>query len=222
MDHQGQTQPQIRLTIGRRQPPRPSALPLMAGGAALLLSACQPKLDSDAVADSIHQELEPTSLPVEAVDCPEGIPLADGESFQCWGELPEGAFAIDVQQEDEAGTVNWEISSSQRVLNLSDLEAYFRNEIRSETGSLSDIDCGGIYRVNQPGDSFDCQLSEAIPLEDDLRQLEAIQVQLDSQGNVNWQQVHNLAGEEGAGEADGAIDEGEAGVTDDGDRASLS
>ncbi|MGF1537390.1 MAG: DUF4333 domain-containing protein [Elainellaceae cyanobacterium] len=181
--------------------------PALACALSLLATACQPTLNTETIATEIYDALGETTLPIDAVNCPDSVPVAPGESFQCWGDLPNGPFSIYVDQEDDQGSVSWDIPNSSQVLNLSKLETYFRDAIREEMGEVSEIDCGGDYRVNRPGDRFDCSLSEAILVKEDKeeaeegesgveRQLEAIQVQVDSQGNVNWQQVRNLIDEE--------------------------
>ncbi|MGF1513659.1 MAG: hypothetical protein ACFB5Z_08195 [Elainellaceae cyanobacterium] len=170
---------------------------LPACAVSLLAAGCEPTLDTEIIAADIYDELAQTSLPLDAVDCPKNVPLAPGESFYCWGELPNGPFSINVVQDDQ-GAVSWDVPTSRQVLNLSSLETYFRDAIREETGEISDVDCGGEYRVNRPGDRFDCRLRDAIFIEADERQLAAIQVQVDSQGNVNWQQMRSLIDEDSA------------------------
>jgi len=112
------------------------------------------------------------------------------------------------------------------LLNLAILEAHFQEEIASELGVQATIDCGSTYRVNRPGDSFECAVANAIapmsqsdpsnqadpasqteqtnlanltnpPDQDDpSTQAEPVLVEVvvnvDQQGNVNWQQIRRV------------------------------
>ncbi|MEB3357282.1 MAG: DUF4333 domain-containing protein [Synechococcales bacterium] len=165
-------------------------------GAAAIASGCSPRLDTDAIAQIIHQELtQQSEVPVTEVVCPlEVEPVAEA-SFPCLGKLDEEkAFLIRVTQLDDQGSVEWRVPNSRSMLNLTELERIFQEEIVNEFGRSLAIDCGGTYRVNTPGESFNCQVLD--PLVVDERRLEAIQVNLDSRGNINWQQIRNLMDEE--------------------------
>lgn len=165
-------------------------------GAAAIATGCTPRLDTDAIAEIIQQELaQQSDIALTEVVCPREVePMAEA-SFPCLGKLDEeNAFLIRVTQLDDQGSVEWNVPNSRGMLNLAELERVFQEEIVNEFGRSPTIDCGGTYRVNTPGESFDCQVVD--PLVVDERRLEAIQVNLDSQGNINWQQVRNLMDEE--------------------------
>lgn len=190
-------------------------------GVLIITAGCSARLDTEAIAQSIQADLnQQGDLPVEAVVCPQDIEPTPGQTFVCWGRLSETEFfPIDVTQMDElaenveaADTIDWSISNSRGVLNLAQLELYFQDELTQtlktaigENGAPDldiqlQIDCGGTYRVNRPGDRFTCSVEDGLVI--DARRPEVIQVNLDSQGNLNWQEVRNLATPEELAEAE--------------------
>jgi hypothetical protein len=146
-------------------------------------------LDIDRIEAGIQQEIEARGgVPVKEVFCPNPVAIAPGETFECDGELSQGGFfKVTVRQEDELGNVSWEIPNSRSLLNLEELERHFQAELAVETESFPLVDCGGVYRLNQPGSSFECQVSNAIAR--DQSRIEAIEVQIDTRGDVSWQQI---------------------------------
>lgn len=188
-------------------------------GVALLATGCTPSLDTEAIARSIQTDLEGQGdIEFEKVICPDDLEPLVGQTFRCWGKLSEDEFfPIDVEQLLEVDETNgatamdWRIPTSRGVLNLAELELEFQDalvaEISEEIGQDLEmpfqVDCGGVYRVNTPGETFTCQVENGVIV--DARRLENVQVNLDSQGNINWQGVRNLIPPE---ELDAAIAEG--------------
>ncbi|NJN87721.1 MAG: DUF4333 domain-containing protein [Leptolyngbyaceae cyanobacterium SL_7_1] len=138
---------------------------------------------------AIQQDIEGRGgIPVKSVECPGKMPIAVGEVFQCQGELaPAGEFIVTVEQQDDYGNVAWDIPSSKGLLNVTKLEALFQEQLGAETESPPVVNCGGVYRVNVPGDSFECKVLNATTKTQ--ARIEAILVKVDTQGNVSWQQV---------------------------------
>jgi Domain of unknown function (DUF4333) len=170
-------------------------MPLMLVGvfSLIALSSCTPTLDSDNVAAQIQAELEQEDLSLKAVVCPERVAIAPQTSFTCTGELdPQGTFPIEVTQTDEQGGVEWEVPNSKGLLNLATIETTIQEAIATEaSGQKPLLDCGGAYRVNQPGDTFECKVANVAPLKAEQTEtlLLNIVVKLDPQGNITWQQV---------------------------------
>ncbi|MEM0981247.1 MAG: hypothetical protein AAGH78_13350, partial [Cyanobacteria bacterium P01_H01_bin.58] len=50
------------------------------------------------------------------------------------------------------------------------------------------IDCGAAYRINQPGERFECQVIGGVEL--DETQITSLFVRIDPEGNLNWYEVH--------------------------------
>jgi hypothetical protein len=201
---------------GRRSPKSPlfksaafrwsQPAPLMVMGTALLAVGCTTKLDTEAIALSIQTDLEEQGdIQFEKVICPDDLEPLAGQTFRCWGKLSEDEFfPIDVEQlleVDEttmATAIDWRIPTSRGILNLAELELEFQDSLVAEISEEIDqdlelpfqVDCGAVYRVNTPGETFTCQVENGVII--DARRLETVQVNLDSQGNINWQGVRNL------------------------------
>ncbi|MDX2098450.1 MAG: DUF4333 domain-containing protein [Leptolyngbyaceae cyanobacterium bins.59] len=123
-------------------------------------------------------------IQVKAVRCPEGVKKEGGRSFECRGELEgQKSFPIVVHQRDDQGAVDWEVLNSKTVLNLKSLQLEVRRALRGPTGKEPKVNCGGFYRLNTPGDSFECQVVK----EDE--QEGAIAVRIDPQGNLLWNEI---------------------------------
>jgi len=132
---------------------------------AIALSACAKTLNVSEVEQNIQTKLsQQAKLSIKAVSCPQDIKLEQGKEFDCVAALnPEGGFFIKVKQEDNLGTVSWDIPHSWRLLNLSKLETQVQAVLHSTNSKISKVNCGGIYRPVQPGDSFECRLSQNYP-----------------------------------------------------------
>jgi hypothetical protein len=155
----------------------------------ILLPGCSRTLNMRQVEAAIQQDIEGRGgIPVKSVECPRKMPIAVGEVFQCQGELaPAGEFTVTVEQQDEYGNVAWDIPSSKGLLNVTKLETLFQEQLGAETESPPVVNCGSVYRVNVPGDSFECKVLNATTKTQ--ARIEAILVKVDPQGNVSWQQV---------------------------------
>jgi len=158
------------------------------------LQGCKPTLDNTVVETQIQSQLSSQKgISLKAVLCPQKVIVAKDASFTCIGELnPTGTFPINVTQLDAQGTVKWQIPNSKGLLNLSLLETEFGKAIASDAGiGIPGIDCGGDYRVNKPGDRFECQVINAQPIREGQNQslLTSVVVSLDDAGNVSWQQI---------------------------------
>jgi hypothetical protein len=92
------------------------------------------------------------------------------------------------EQQDENGTITWEIPNSKKVLNLTRLETYFQRELAGETQSTPVVLCGEArYRLNKPGDRFECEVMNATTASQE--EIERIIVQINARSDVDWQQV---------------------------------
>lgn len=189
--------------MGKRRTRRAIAPPIMASVGVIALLGCTRGLDMPRIEAAIQQDIEARGdIPVRWVECPRQVKVTVGEGFSCTAELSRGGmFTVQVTPQDELGNVTWEIPNSRAILNLMELQAYFKEQIGTEIGRPPAIDCGGVYRINQPGDRFECQVFNAIA--PDQSRIETILVNVDTLGNVNWQQVRRqmVATTPGANEA---------------------
>ncbi|HIK44509.1 MAG TPA: DUF4333 domain-containing protein [Leptolyngbyaceae cyanobacterium M65_K2018_010] len=159
--------------------------------AALSLSACGNRLDPTDLEATIKADIERQGrrLSLKEVRCPTNVTRQAGAYFRCVGVLdPEGPFTINVTQQDSQGTVTWDVPNSKVLLNLLKVEASLQQGLSQATGQRAVIDCGSaIYRVNQPGDRFECQVVGGII--DGADAIHSILVKVDSSGNLDWQEL---------------------------------
>ncbi|MGB3136508.1 MAG: DUF4333 domain-containing protein [Nodosilinea sp.] len=165
------------------------------GLAALSLTACGSRLGTTDIESTIKADIERQGrrLSLRAVRCPSDISRQAGAYFRCVGELdPEGTFTINVTQQDAEGNVIWEVPNSKVLLNLPTVEDTIQQGLSQTFGKRAVIDCGtAVYRVNQPGDRFQCQVVGGI--ETDSSKIESVLVRIDSDGNLNWQELQSTA-----------------------------
>lgn len=161
--------------------------------ASLVLVGCSPTLNHTTVESQLQAELsQQQGITLKSVSCPSHVAIAPTTSFTCTGNLiPAGSFPIVATQGTEQGAITWEIPSSKGLLNLAQLEATFQDAIASETGTQLNIDCGGSYRVNKPGDRFECPVTAPTTISQGESKLLLVNVtvNVDDQGNVSWQQI---------------------------------
>ena len=156
----------------------------------LLLSACSYRLNTQQIETDIKADIERQGRRVmlKAVTCPQGVSKQAGSYFRCVGELPTGEFfTINVIQQDDTGSVTWDIPSSKALVNLVNLEGDIEKELGKELGQRFTVDCGDVYRINNPGTSFECDIVGDVTIGSD--RYESILVKINQQGNIDWQEV---------------------------------
>ncbi|MFM7324702.1 MAG: DUF4333 domain-containing protein [Nodosilinea sp.] len=169
--------------------------PNLALGLALLtslpLTACGSGLNARQVERLIQTDIERQGrrLSLKEVQCPADLPRQAGGTFRCVGELdPEGSFTINVTQGDDPGQISWDVPNSSTLINLAKVETSIQQGLGKALGKAAVIDCGSAtYRVNQPGDRFQCQIVGG--LTDGPDQLAAVLVTIDPKGNLDWREI---------------------------------
>jgi hypothetical protein len=128
-------------------------------------------------------------LTLRQVRCPDDVTPQAGAYFRCVGELdPEGTFTINVIQEDSQGNVTWEVPNSRVMLNLAKVESGIQQGLTKAFSKRGLVDCGSeLYRVNQPGDRFECTIVGGLTAGADS--FAAVLVRVDPDGNLNWQEL---------------------------------
>jgi Domain of unknown function (DUF4333) len=155
------------------------------------LASCTPSLNVQSLEANIKTQLEEQSdLKIKSVTCPTNIPRKADTSFQCEGVLePEKKFAIQVEQKDNQGQTTWNVPNSKGMLNLALLETELQTAIANDTRAKPAVRCSSDrYRANRPGDTFDCQVKNAV-LAKTKGLVEKVTVAIDPEGNVSWQQI---------------------------------
>ncbi|MEA5448122.1 DUF4333 domain-containing protein [Leptolyngbya sp. CCNP1308] len=162
---------------------------------ALGLAACGSRLDTAAVEGAIKADIERQGrrLSLKTVLCPGDVKRQAEAYFRCVGEVdPEGTFTINVTQQDSQGNVTWEVPNSKALLNLPKVEDSIQQGLSQAYGKRAQIDCGSAtYRVNQPGDRFECQVVGDVTT--DTSTITAVLVSIDADGNLSWQEMQTSA-----------------------------
>ncbi|MDA0673874.1 MAG: DUF4333 domain-containing protein [Cyanobacteria bacterium] len=154
------------------------------------LTACGGGLDTAAIEADIQGDIERQGhrLQLKAVQCPRNISRQAGGYFRCVGELkPEGQFTINVTQTDEQGGVTWDVPNSAILLNLAKVEADIADTLSQTLGKRALVDCGDLYRINQPGDLFECRVVGGVEL--GAERVETVLVKITPEGDLTWHEV---------------------------------
>lgn len=157
---------------------------------ATLLVACSNTLNSPTIEAQIKADIERQGrrLTLQAVRCPEDVKKQAGAYFRCVGEVaPDQTFTINVVQQDDVGTLQWDVPSSKVIINLVKLETDIQTELSGVAKQRVLVDCGAVYRLNQPGDAFECRVVGGVTI--DAGRVETVLVKVDTEGNLDWQEI---------------------------------
>ena len=164
------------------------------------LAACGGGLDTAAIETAIQGDIERQGhrLQLQGVQCPRHIPRQAEGYFRCVGELKSGGqFTVNVTQQDDQGTVEWDIPNSAMLLNLGKVEADIQTTLTQTLGQRAVVDCGDLYRLNQPGDLFECRVVGGIEV--GAERVETVLVKITPAGDLTWHEVREAIS--GGGEA---------------------
>ncbi|NJL45949.1 MAG: DUF4333 domain-containing protein [Leptolyngbyaceae cyanobacterium SM2_3_12] len=172
-------------------------------------TACGNRLNTAEVEAAIKADIERQGrrLSLLAVRCPTDVTRQAGASFRCVGELdPDGTFTINVVQQDSQGQVTWDVPNSKTLLNLVRVESSIQQELSQALGKRALIDCGSAtYRVNQPGDRFECQVVGG--LTSGASTIQSVLVRVEPDGNLNWQELRSPSSVAALATAPGSVAE---------------
>ncbi|HEY9882088.1 MAG TPA: DUF4333 domain-containing protein [Thermosynechococcaceae cyanobacterium] len=178
----------------------------------LALVGCTKPLEHLQIENSIRDSvIRQGGVSLKTVSCPNDVKPAADQTFECLGTLDTGGtFAINVQQKDNQGTVQWDIPSVRGLVNVAKLETLLQETLTSEIRTALRVECGDTYRAVRPGETFDCTVhSAAKPLATSTKGTiakaataptpkagatksatpEKIVVTMDAEGTINWQEV---------------------------------
>ena len=177
------------------------------------LVGCTKPLDHLKIENSIRDSvIQQGGVSLKTVSCPNDVQPTANQPFTCLGTLDTGGtFAINVQQKDNQGTVQWDIPSVRGLVNLAKLETLLQETLTSEIRTALRVECGDSYRAVRPGETFDCNVqSAAKPLATKSTKgtiakavaaptpkagatksaiPKKIVVTMDAEGTINWQEV---------------------------------
>ena len=156
----------------------------------VLLSSCSRHLNMSRIETDIQDDIERQGrrLTLKDVICPNSVVKQAEAYFRCVGELPDGGqFTINVIQQDDQGSVIWDVPSSKALINLASLEEAIQEDIREAVGRSLVVDCGDTYRVNKRGDSFECDVVGAGIVA--AGRVESVLVKVNGESNLEWQEV---------------------------------
>jgi len=156
-------------------------------GSLVALTGCFNRLNTRAVEQEIEAEIESQSrrLSLAEVRCPRDVYRKQGAYFRCVAYLrPEGEFTINVVQEDNQGTLTWDIPNSSVILNMAKVEEKIQEEFVQQFSKRATVNCGELYRVNQPGEEFECEVVGGVVLGQAV--VNNLVVKVDPEGNLNW------------------------------------
>lgn len=159
-------------------------------GSLLTLTSCFNKLDTAAIEQEIEAEIESQSrrISLSEVRCPRDVYRQSGAYFRCVGQLrPEGQFTINVTQKDNEGAIEWDVPSSQVIINMAKTEEKLQEAFAKQFSKRAALDCGELYRVNQPGEQFECEVIGGVNLGPEA--VIALLVKVDPEGNLTWYEV---------------------------------
>lgn len=156
----------------------------------VFLSSCSRHLNMSRIEADIQDDIERQGrrLTLKDVICPNRVEKQAEQYFRCVGELPEGnQFTINVIQQDDQGTVSWDVPSSKVIINLASLEETIQEDIRDAVGKSLAVDCRDTYRVSKRGDSFECDIVGAGSIA--TGRVESVLVKVNGDSNLEWQEV---------------------------------
>lgn len=180
----------------------------------IALTSCGKTLDYAKIEAQIKEGItKEGGSSLKNVICPTDIKPEVGRTFECVGVLDsDSGFAIAVKQQDDQGSVIWDIASVKGLLNVAKLQDEFAQSLKKEVGSAR-VDCSsGVYRAAKPGETFECKLlkreekepikvignaADAKPSESNSKPSEQakptendfIQVTIQPTGDINWQRI---------------------------------
>ncbi|ESA34491.1 hypothetical protein N836_16480 [Leptolyngbya sp. Heron Island J] len=156
----------------------------------IFLSSCSRHLNMSRIEADIQDDIERQGrrLTLKDVICPNRVVKQAEAYFRCVGELPAGGqFTINVIQQDDQGTVIWDVPSSKVLINLAALEEKIQAEIREAVGKSLVVNCRDTYRINQRGDSFECDVVGDGTIA--AGRVESVLVKVNGESNLEWQEV---------------------------------
>ncbi|MEO0351536.1 MAG: DUF4333 domain-containing protein [Cyanobacteria bacterium P01_A01_bin.15] len=154
------------------------------------LSSCSRYINVSQVETNIQADIERQGrrLSLTSVICPNRVAKQAEAYFRCVGELPDGGqFTVNVIQQDDEGTLSWDVPSSKALINLASLEETIQAEIRQTLGKRLVIDCRDTYRVNRRGDSFECDVVGTGAIASG--RVDSVLVRVNGTGDLEWQEM---------------------------------
>jgi hypothetical protein len=121
---------------------------------------------------------ETIQVAVESVDCPATTQeIKAGVRVDCKLAADGQSFPVTVEWTDATGQFRW---NTKGLLQLAKLEQFLQQELKTKNAIEVSADCTGEIRVAQPGETFECKVTDA------QSKSRSVQVTVkDEQGNVD-------------------------------------
>lgn len=158
----------------------------------MAMAGCGGGLNMSAVEAEIKTSIENQGrrLTLQSVQCPNAVPRQADRYFRCVGTIRGGGeFTINVTQQDNQGTLDWDIPNSPVILNLVKVESAIEQGLAQAVGRRAVVDCGAVYRANQPGEVFECQVVGGVVAGSD--RIDRVVVRMTPEGDVNWYELRD-------------------------------
>lgn len=117
--------------------------------AVLAIAGCN-VIDHGKVEGSIKDDLVAKKVTVKSVDCPSDRKAKQGDKFTCTVTTDHQTLTVDVEQEDDQGSIKWELRG--RIYNEKELG----DKLEATAGSGVDIQCGDQVTIMTKGDKLTC------------------------------------------------------------------
>ncbi|MEO0431572.1 MAG: DUF4333 domain-containing protein [Cyanobacteria bacterium J06656_5] len=156
----------------------------------VFLGSCSQNLNMSRIEADIQNDIERQGrrLSLKSVICPNRVEKQAEVYFRCVGELTDGGqFTVNVIQQDDQGTVSWDVPSSKVIINLASLEEKIQDETKAAVGKRLAIDCRDTYRASKRGDSFECDVVGAGAVA--AGRVDSVLVKVTGDGDLEWQEV---------------------------------
>ncbi|CAN3131564.1 DUF4333 domain-containing protein [Mycobacterium sp. smrl_JER01] len=139
----------------------------LAGGAAVLMSACQFSigggLDYDklerAITDELNRSYASIDQQVSGVECPEQSSRpGKGDTFDCTAQV--GGQTVRVESTVTDDDYNVDFSTRDTLYELASTATTLSEELSNQLGFPVTVDCGDGLKAVEVGDTFDCTAAD--------------------------------------------------------------
>ena len=149
----------------------------------LVLAACPfggpSTVDKAHVEQSIRSGFAAKGVTLRSIECPQGMPLVPGSTFNCTVRDEAESATVMVTVKDRTGAVDWKLDGE--VLDLMKVGDNLEQQIQAKTGKHVDVQCPSKSIILKSGRRFTCNATN------DGKQEKIDIVLTDNQGSSHWE-----------------------------------